>query len=113
MRKETRDKDATVEHMAVSDKHILDQIQVANANEHNLTFKDVARKHPKIIWWSFFCCMCANLGGKVSFIFGGLSGLSSIICVFYTPELKERTYQEIDTRFYRRVPLRKMVSYTT
>ncbi|KAI1054703.1 hypothetical protein LB505_014395 [Fusarium chuoi] len=53
------DKDATVEHMAVSDKHILDQIQVANANEHNLTFKDIARKHPKIIWWSFFWCMCA------------------------------------------------------
>ncbi|WKT49352.1 MFS transporter superfamily [Fusarium oxysporum f. sp. vasinfectum] len=55
------DKDATVEHMAVSDKHTLDQIQVANANEHNLTFRDVARKHPKIIWWSFFWCMCAGV----------------------------------------------------
>ncbi len=29
------------------------------AREHSMTFRDVARKHPKIIWWSFFWCMCA------------------------------------------------------
>ncbi|KAM6513106.1 hypothetical protein FALCPG4_015579 [Fusarium falciforme] len=52
-----------------------------------------------------------NLGGKVGFIFGGLSSIASIICVFYIPELKQRTYQEIDVMFFRRVPLRKMGSY--
>lgn len=58
--------DASVEHKAVSDEHASDQIQAANANEHNLTFRDVARKHPKIIWWSFFWCMCA-VGCEFSF----------------------------------------------
>ncbi|KAF4439007.1 maltose permease [Fusarium acutatum] len=53
-----------------------------------------------------------NLGGKVGFIFGGLSAFASIICVFCIPELKGRTCQEIDTMFHRRVPLRKMGSYT-
>ncbi|KAI1010011.1 hypothetical protein LB503_011408 [Fusarium chuoi] len=71
------DNDATVKHMVVSDKHILDQIQVANANEHNLTFKDIARKHPKIIWWSFFWCMCAvgsfNIVSSVGQFFGGFA----------------------------------------
>ncbi|KAI8713561.1 MFS domain-containing protein [Fusarium sp. LHS14.1] len=53
-----------------------------------------------------------NLGGKVGFVFGGLSAFASILCVFYVPKLKGRTYQEINTMFYRRVPLRKMGSYT-
>ncbi|KAF5568920.1 maltose permease [Fusarium phyllophilum] len=53
-----------------------------------------------------------NLGGKVGFIFGGLSAFASITCVFYIPELEGRTCQEIDTMFYRQVPLRKMRSYT-
>ncbi|KAI1054697.1 hypothetical protein LB505_014398 [Fusarium chuoi] len=60
----------------------------------------------------FFAVPYMNLGGKVGFIFGGLSAFASVICVFYIPELKGRTYQEIDTMFYRRVPLRKMGSYT-
>ncbi|KAG5751086.1 hypothetical protein H9Q70_006264 [Fusarium xylarioides] len=53
-----------------------------------------------------------NLSSKVGFIFGGLSAFASIICVFYIPELKGQTYQEIDTMFYHQVPLRKMGSYT-
>ncbi|KAH7201512.1 general substrate transporter [Fusarium oxysporum] len=69
------DKDATVEHMAVSDKRPLDQIQVANANEHNLTFRDVARRHPKIIWWSFFWCMCAVGWGFDTQVNGAMVGV--------------------------------------
>ncbi|KAF5581628.1 maltose permease [Fusarium pseudocircinatum] len=69
------DKDATVEHMAISGKHVLDQIQVANANEHSLTFKDVARKHPKIIWWSFFWCMCAVGWGFDTQVNGAMVGV--------------------------------------
>ncbi|KAF4458788.1 maltose permease [Fusarium albosuccineum] len=50
---------ATVEHDAIPDKLNVNGIDLANTNEHNLSFRDVAKKHPKIIWWSFFWCMCA------------------------------------------------------
>lgn len=32
-------------------------------HEQHLTLKEVARKHPKLILWTFFWCMCA-LGCK-------------------------------------------------
>ncbi|KAJ9144194.1 Maltose permease [Pleurostoma richardsiae] len=52
-----------------------------------------------------------NLRGKVGFIFGFLSLLASIACFFYIPELKGRSYSEIDYLFYNRVPPRKMGTY--
>ncbi len=30
-----------------------------NVTEHELTFKDVARYHKRLIWWSFYFAMCA------------------------------------------------------
>ncbi|KAL2841025.1 general substrate transporter [Aspergillus pseudoustus] len=53
-----------------------------------------------------------NLKGKVGFIFGGLSLFATILSFFYIPELKGRTYAEIDAMFHDRVPPRKMVKYT-
>jgi len=50
----------------------------------------------------------ANLKGKVGFVFGGASLLGTIWSYFYVPELKDRTFQEIDYLFHHRVPPRKM-----
>ncbi|KAK5057779.1 hypothetical protein LTR84_011780 [Exophiala bonariae] len=50
----------------------------------------------------------ANLRGKVGFVFGGASLLGTIWSYFYIPELKDRTFQEIDYLFHHRVPPRKM-----
>ncbi|KAL4882054.1 maltose permease [Aspergillus karnatakaensis] len=53
-----------------------------------------------------------NLKGKVGFIFGGLSLFATVVCFFYIPELKGKTYAEIDGMFHDRVPPRKMGKYT-
>lgn len=52
-----------------------------------------------------------NLRGKVGFVFGGLALLASIGSFFLIPELKGRTFDEIDTMFQNGVPPRKMGSY--
>ncbi|KAK8021726.1 general substrate transporter [Apiospora arundinis] len=49
-----------------------------------------------------------NLKGKVGFIFGGLGALAAVWSWFYVPELKGRTFDEIDRMFQERVPPRKM-----
>ena len=54
----------------------------------------------------------ANLRGKVGFVFGGLCALGTLWSYFYIPELKDRTFQEIDYLFQNRVsPIRKMGKY--
>jgi len=50
----------------------------------------------------------ANLKGKVGFVFGGLALMGTIGSFIYVPELKGRTFYEIDTMFFDRVPPRKM-----
>ena len=47
----------------------------------------------------------------MGFIFGGLSLLATIWSFFYIPELKDRTFDEIDLMFQKRVPPRKMGSF--
>lgn len=42
--------DATVEHDATPEKPDTSRLALTDTNEHNLSFRDVARKHPKIIW---------------------------------------------------------------
>ncbi|KAF9894648.1 hypothetical protein FE257_006536 [Aspergillus nanangensis] len=49
-----------------------------------------------------------DLGGKVGFIFGGLSAIATVVCFFYIPELKGRTYEEIDEMFIGGVRPRQM-----
>ena len=50
----------------------------------------------------------ANLKGKVGFVFGGLALIGTVGSFFYVPELKGRTFFEIDAMFFDRVPPRKM-----
>ncbi|KAF3913382.1 hypothetical protein ABW20_dc0107086 [Dactylellina cionopaga] len=52
-----------------------------------------------------------NLKGKVGFVFGGLAAVATIGSFWYVPELKGRTFAEIDQMFQMRVPPRKMGKY--
>jgi hypothetical protein len=52
-----------------------------------------------------------DLKGKVGFIFGGLALVCTVVSYFYIPELKGRTFDEIDTLFANRVPPRRMGHY--
>ncbi|UKZ74683.1 hypothetical protein TrVFT333_002353 [Trichoderma virens FT-333] len=49
-----------------------------------------------------------NLRGKVGFVFGGLAIVGSIGSWVYLPELKGKTFGEIDQLFAEKVPPRKM-----
>ena len=52
-----------------------------------------------------------NLKGKVGFVVGGLALIGTTGAFFYVPELKGRTFNEIDRMFFERVPPRNMGSY--
>ncbi|KAH6724133.1 maltose permease [Leptodontidium sp. 2 PMI_412] len=49
-----------------------------------------------------------NLKGKVGFVFGGLGLMATIGSYFYVPELKGKTFTEIDSLFQAKVAPRKM-----
>lgn len=51
-----------------------------------------------------------NLKGKVGFVFGGLAALGTIGSYVYVPELKGKTFDEIDRLFAGKVPPRRMGS---
>ncbi|CAK7233306.1 hypothetical protein SBRCBS47491_008563 [Sporothrix bragantina] len=53
----------------------------------------------------------ANAGAKIDFLWGGLSIFSFIWSYFRLPETANRTYEELDTLFDRRVPSRKFKTY--
>jgi hypothetical protein len=53
-----------------------------------------------------------NLKGKVGFIFGGLGVIATVVCFFYIPDLKGRTFEEIDVMFTNRISPRKMGKYS-
>jgi sugar porter (SP) family MFS transporter len=53
----------------------------------------------------------ANLRGKVGFIFGGLALIGTFGSWLYVPELKGKTFDEIDRLFAAKVPPRRMGSY--
>lgn len=54
----------------------------------------------------------ANLKGKVGFVFGGLGAIGTAWSFLFVPELKGRTFEEIDRLFFARVPPRKMGSHS-
>jgi hypothetical protein len=54
-----------------------------------------------------------NLGGKLGFIFGGLSIVCLVYLWFYQPETAGRTYEELDEMFAKRVKARKFGEYNT
>jgi SP family general alpha glucoside:H+ symporter-like MFS transporter len=53
----------------------------------------------------------ANLGGKLGFFFGGLSIPCLVWCWLRVPEMKGRTYEELDLMFERNVPTREFKTY--
>ncbi|KAJ4292601.1 hypothetical protein N0V90_009264 [Kalmusia sp. IMI 367209] len=53
----------------------------------------------------------ANLRGKLGFFFGGLSVPCLIWCWFRVPEMKGRTYEELDIMFERGVKTREFKTY--
>ncbi|KAF2017508.1 sugar transporter [Aaosphaeria arxii CBS 175.79] len=53
----------------------------------------------------------ANLRGKLGFFFGGLSVPCLVWCHYRVPEMKDRTYEELDIMFERNVPTREFAKY--
>ncbi|KAH7112548.1 general substrate transporter [Dendryphion nanum] len=53
----------------------------------------------------------ANLKGKLGFFFGGLSIPCLVWCYYRVPEMKDRTYEELDIMFERNVPTREFGKY--
>jgi SP family general alpha glucoside:H+ symporter-like MFS transporter len=55
----------------------------------------------------------ADLGAKVTFIFGGLSVFSLVYLWVYQPETAHRSFQELDEMFLKRIPARQFKNYKT
>jgi SP family general alpha glucoside:H+ symporter-like MFS transporter len=49
----------------------------------------------------------ANLGGKCGYVWGGTGFVCFVLAYFYLPEMKGRSYREIDILFKRKVPARQ------
>jgi SP family general alpha glucoside:H+ symporter-like MFS transporter len=54
-----------------------------------------------------------NLGGKLGFIFGGLSVLCLVYLWIYQPETAGRTYEELDEMFAEKIQARKFKTHRT
>lgn len=52
-----------------------------------------------------------NWRGKVGFLFAGLGLLCALYCFFFIPETKDRTFEELDILFERKVPTREFRIY--
>lgn len=48
-----------------------------------------------------------NLGGKCGYVWGATGLMCLIVAYFYLPEMKGRSYREIDIMFKRKIPARK------
>ena len=48
-----------------------------------------------------------NLGGKSGYVWGGTAFFCFVMAYFFVPEMKGRSYREIDIMFRRRIPARK------
>jgi hypothetical protein len=49
--------------------------------------------------------------GKVGFIFAGTGGLCTVYCFFFMPETRNRTFEELDVLFERKVSSREFFAY--
>jgi SP family general alpha glucoside:H+ symporter-like MFS transporter len=52
-----------------------------------------------------------NIRGKAGFLFGGLSLICCVWCYFRLPETRNRTFDEIDIMFHKKVPARKFATF--
>jgi SP family general alpha glucoside:H+ symporter-like MFS transporter len=48
----------------------------------------------------------ANLGGKCGYVWAGTGFVCFALAYFFLPEMKNRSYREIDILFKRKVPAR-------
>lgn len=48
-----------------------------------------------------------NLAGKCGYIWGGTALICWVIAFFFLPELKGRSYREVDILFHRKIPARQ------
>lgn len=55
----------------------------------------------------------AGWGQKIGLFFGGLTAVYLIPCIFFFPEVKGRTYAELDELFERGVPAWRFASAQT
>lgn len=74
--------------------------------------------HSVSVMWSFvlpymFNPDHANLGGKVGFIFGGLCFPCIAFSWYFIPETRNRSYEELDEMFAKKVPPRHFDKYQT
>lgn len=53
----------------------------------------------------------ADWGGKSGFMFGAISIVCLVWCYFRLPESRNRTYEELDILFQRRISARKFEAY--
>ncbi|KAJ7115582.1 maltose porter [Mycena filopes] len=53
-----------------------------------------------------------NLGGKCGYVWGATGFICWITAYFFLPEMKGRSYRELDLMFKRRVPARKFEKTT-
>jgi SP family general alpha glucoside:H+ symporter-like MFS transporter len=51
-----------------------------------------------------------NLGGKCGFVWGGTAALCLVLAFISLPEMRNRSYREIDVLFHRKTPARKFAS---
>ena len=65
-----------------------------------------ADKNPLVAWAQVGCIF-----GWAGFIWFGTSILTLISAIFRLPETIDRTYEELDILFERKVPLTKFASY--
>ncbi|KAL6711559.1 hypothetical protein ACN47E_004493 [Coniothyrium glycines] len=49
----------------------------------------------------------ANLGGKCGYVWGGTGFFCFVVAYFFLPEMKNRSYREIDIMFKRKIPARQ------
>lgn len=68
--------------------------------------------------WSFvlpymFNPSQGNLQAKCAFVFGGLSVICCVFLFYCHPETKNRSYEELDEMFRKRVPARKFSTFVT
>lgn len=53
----------------------------------------------------------ANLGAKTGLVYGSISLMTCIWCYFRLPECRDRTFEELDIMFERKVPTRDFKNY--
>ncbi|KAK9319655.1 major facilitator superfamily domain, general substrate transporter [Lipomyces orientalis] len=53
----------------------------------------------------------ANLGGKIGFFFAGICFIAVLIVWLEVPEMKDRTYEELDEMFAKQLPTRQFKGY--